>query len=104
MTDAKADFRDRVETLMAQVPDGAVATYGDIAALAGQPTAARVVGGIAHTGNEQLPWHRLVNTQGKLAIGYPGGMRRQQQLLEKEGVSCTNFMVDDFPTRRWRPL
>ncbi|NCO10770.1 MGMT family protein [Candidatus Saccharibacteria bacterium] len=96
-------LRQVVEAYMARVPAGAVTTYGDLAALAGQPTAARLVGGIAHTGNEQLPWHRLVNSRGKLAAGYPGGRRTQQQLLEKEGVSCTDFLVDDFDLRRWRP-
>lgn len=87
---------------MALLPPGKVTTYGDIAALAGHPYAARVVGGIAHYGNPELPWHRLVNRQGGLAKGYPGGMEVQQRHLEEEGISCTNYIIDDFNSLRWK--
>jgi len=98
-----ANFRERVESLMADVPEGRVVTYGDLAGLAGQANASRVVGGIAHFGNPDLPWHRLVNRFGGLAAGFHGGREAQQQLLEQEGVRCTNHIVDDFEERRWRP-
>lgn len=97
------EFRDRVYELMAQVPPGQVTTYGDLAGLAGHAYAARVVGGIAHTGPAGLPWHRLVNRFGGLAAGFHGGREVQQQLLENEGVACTGFIVDDFEERRWLP-
>ena len=71
-------FRKDVEALMAKVPAGRVATYGDLAALAGQPYAARVCGGMAHYGDPELPWHRLVNRFGGLAAGYHGGRRTQE--------------------------
>jgi len=58
---------------MAQVPAGKVTTYGDLAGLAGQANASRIVGGIAHFGNPDLPWHRLVNRFGGLASGFHGG-------------------------------
>ena len=45
------EFRQKVESLMAQVPKGRVTTYGDLSALAGHPYAARVVGGMAHHGD-----------------------------------------------------
>ena len=96
-------FRERVETLMAQVPGGTVTTYGDLAGLAGQANASRIVGGIAHFGNSDLPWHRLVNRFGGLAAGFHGGREAQRQLLEQEGISCTNFIVDNFEELRWRP-
>lgn len=96
-------FRERVETLMAQVPGGTVTTYGDLAGLAGQANASRIVGGIAHFGNPDLPWHRLVNRFGGLAAGFHGGREAQRQLLEQEGISCTNFIVDNFEELRWRP-
>ena len=51
-------FRERVYQLMMMLPAGKVTTYGDLAAMAGQPRAARIVGGIAHTGPMDLPWHR----------------------------------------------
>jgi alkylated DNA nucleotide flippase Atl1 len=74
-----------------------------LAALAGHPYASRVVGGIAHYGDEKLPWHRLVNRFGGLASGYYGGREVQAAMLESEGVTCTNFIVDDFKERRWQP-
>lgn len=98
-----SNFRERVEALMAEVPMGYVVTYGDLAGMAGQANASRVVGGIAHFGNPDLPWHRLVNRFGGLAAGFHGGREAQQQLLEQEGVACTNHIVDDFEERRWRP-
>lgn len=88
---------------MAQVPHGQVTTYGDLAALAGQPAASRIVGGIAHYGSPDLPWHRLVNRFGGLAAGFPGGREVQEQLLAAEGVACTDHIVDKFEERRWQP-
>ena len=98
------EFRSKVEALMAQVPAGRVTTYGDIAALAGHPYAARIVGGMAHYGDPELPWHRLVNRFGGLAAGYHGGRRTQEEHLAAEGVACTNQIVDNFEAIRWRPL
>jgi methylated-DNA-protein-cysteine methyltransferase-like protein len=96
------NFRVKVEELMAQVPYGQVVTYGDLAGMAGHANASRVVGGIAHFGDSDLPWHRLVNRFGGLAAGFHGGREAQQQLLEAEGVTCTNFIVDNFEELRWR--
>lgn len=96
-------LRSDIESLMSKVPAGQVTTYGDLAALAGHPYAARIVGGIAHYGDENLPWHRLVNRFGGLASGYYGGRETQEQHLLAEGVTCTNFIVDDFEIRRWKP-
>ena len=96
-------FREKVYELMAHVPEGKVTTYGDIAGLAGHANASRIVGGIAHYGPSELPWHRLVNRFGGLAAGFHGGREVQQQLLEAEGITCTNFIVDDFKERRWKP-
>jgi methylated-DNA-protein-cysteine methyltransferase-like protein len=101
---ADASFRETVEQLMAQVPDGKVTTYGDVAALAGHPLAARIVGGMAHYGNQELPWHRLVNRFGGLASGYPGGREVQQIHLEAEGHTCINFVLSNFKEIRWQPL
>lgn len=100
---SSVDFRQRVEVLIAQVPYGRVTTYGDVAALAGQPAASRVVGGIAHYGDINLPWHRLVNRFGGLASGFHGGREVQAQLLEQEGITCTDHIVDNFKEIRWQP-
>ena len=99
----QSGFRDEVYRLMSLLPPGKVTTYGDLASMAGQPRAARIVGGIAHHGPEQLPWHRLVNKEGGLAIGFPGGQEVQRQLLEGDGISCTNYAIDNFGECRWRP-
>jgi len=103
MNKLDSKFRDRIYELIAQVPAGQVTTYGDLAGFAGHAYAARVVGGIAHAGSTDLPWHRLVNRFGGLAAGFHGGREVQQQLLENEGVACTGFIVDDFKERRWLP-
>ncbi len=97
-------LRDRVYGLMADLPADKVTTYGDLASMAGSPRAARIVGGIAHSGPEDLPWHRLVNAAGGLAVGYPGGQAVQRQLLEQDGIECDDeWHVKDFGERRWRP-
>lgn len=99
-----SQLRDRVYALMAELPGDKVTTYGDIAAMAGSPRAARVVGGIAHAGPVGLPWHRLVNIQGGLAIGFPGGQDVQRQLLEQDGIECDDeWRIKDFGARRWQP-
>lgn len=100
---APSQFRQDVEAIVATLPAGKVTTYGDLAALAGHPYAARVVGGVAHYGSPALPWHRVVNRHGGLASGYPGGMEVQRQHLEAEEITCTDYIVDDFATLRWRP-
>lgn len=99
-----SSFRDQVYRLMAQVPAGQVVTYGDLAGLAGHAYAARVVGGMAHHGPLELPWHRLVNRFGGLASGYHGGRAVQRQLLEAEGTLCSDdFIVINFKELRWNP-
>jgi len=75
---------------VAQIPQGRVMTYGQIAALCGQPQAARIVGGIAHFGDPALPWQRVVNKQGGLASGYPGGCHGHRQVLEAEGFKVSD--------------
>lgn len=82
-------FGKSVESVVASVPFGKVVTYGQVAAMIGHPRAARQVGGVAHYGNLDIPWHRLVNRFGGLASGYHGGREAQQQHLEAEGVQFT---------------
>ena len=100
---SEANFRAKIEELVTHVPRGQVTTYGDLAALAGRPAASRIVGGIAHYSDPQLPWHRVVNRFGGLASGYHGGRGAQAKHLEQEGVTCTNHIVDNFATVRWKP-
>lgn len=85
MQQTSSGFRERVEAVVAQIPPGRVMTYGQLAALCGNPRAARIVGGIAHFGNPSLPWERVVNKSGGLAAGYPGGRQGHRAALEAEG-------------------
>ena len=92
MHEVEPGFREQVEALVAQIPRGRVMTYGQLAALCGNARAARIVGGIAHFGDPDLPWQRVVNKQGGLASGYPGGRAGHKQVLEGEGV----WVSDDY--------
>ncbi len=96
-------FRQRVEALVAQIPTGRVMTYGQLAALCGNPRASRIVGGIAHFGDPILPWQRVVNKQGGLASGYPGGRREHKQVLEAEGVSVSDDYYVSVADLLWWP-
>lgn len=96
-------FKERVYELVAQIPMGRVMTYGQLAALCGSPNAARIAGGIAHFGDPDLPWHRVVNKQGGLASGYPGGRKSQKDHLEAEGLSVDNNFKVDVATLIWWP-
>lgn len=87
-------FRERVLAVVATIPSGRVMTYGQIAALCGSPRAARIVGGIAHTADQTLPWQRVVNASGGMAAGYPGGTAGHQKHLEQEGVIFTNSHIN----------
>ena len=98
-----SDFAERVYEYVAQIPPGRVMTYGQLAALAGSPRAARIVGGIAHYGPEDLPWHRVVNRFGDCASGYPGGKEGHRQVLETEGFQVDNYRIVNFAKRRWWP-
>lgn len=86
MAETEKLFADRVYAIVAQIPTARVMTYGQIAAIAGNARASRIVGGIAHYGPSDLPWHRVVNKKGGLASGYHGGRNAQKEHLESEGV------------------
>lgn len=83
-------FYQAIYDIVAQIPPGRVATYGQIAAMAGRPGNARQVGfAMSHVPvDRDLPCHRVVNRQGELAPAYAfGGQAKQRALLESEGVT-----------------
>lgn len=98
------EFRERVYDVVRQIPRGRVMSYGQIAALCGNPRAARIVGGIAHWGDPDLPWQRVVMHDGSLAPGYPGGTAGHAEVLRAEGVEISDdFKVVDMAKRLWQP-
>lgn len=82
-------FKDRVYKIVAQIPKGKVATYGQVARLAGKPKAARAVGALMKHNPyiTKVPCHRVVGFDGRL-VGYSGqgGVTKKRQLLISEGV------------------
>lgn len=87
-------FAERVYALVASIPNGRVMTYGQIAARCGSARASRIVGGIAHFGPVDLPWHRVVNKKGGLAAGYYGGREGHKKDLEAEGIEVFGELGD----------
>ena len=103
MTVEGSTFKTRVNLLVSQIPEGRVMTYGQIAAVCGNPRAARIVGGLAHFGDVTLPWHRVVNKNGGLASGYPGGKSGHKQVLMQEGIEVNNEYRVNIEELLWRP-
>lgn len=94
-------FVNRVYRIVAEIPRGKVATYGQIAEMAGDPSAARDVGYImSHVPpGLGLPCHRVVNRTGTLAPDYAfGGQKRQRAMLEAEGIT---FLQDGRINVEW---
>ena len=80
---------EKIYNIVKQIPKGKVATYGQVAALAGNPRWARVVGYALHNNPAPgvIPCHRVVNRDGRVASGFAfGGSGVQRELLEKEGI------------------
>ncbi len=80
--------------LVRRIPPGRVATYGQIAALAGRPGAARAVGRAMSECPADVPWHRVVNARGGISRrADPDGMLTQRLRLEAEGVRLESGRV-----------
>ncbi|WP_319543885.1 MGMT family protein [uncultured Pseudodesulfovibrio sp.] len=82
-------FTVRAIALIRSIPLGKVTTYGTIASMAGNRRAARQVARLLHSSSrkERLPWHRVVNREGKISLAPQQGYENQKQLLENEGVT-----------------
>ena len=82
------EFEDRVKKTIKAIPRGKVATYGQIAALAGNYRAARQVVRVLHSSSEKdsLPWQRVINSRGKISLPRDRGFEKQKRLLLEEGV------------------
>jgi methylated-DNA-protein-cysteine methyltransferase-like protein len=98
------EFKNRVTEVVSSIPKGRVMTYGQIAALCGNPRASRIVGGIAHWGDPSLPWQRVVMKNGSLAPGFPGGTAGHAEALRADGVEVDENYRVDTDILLWRPL
>ena len=95
---------ERIWKTVKRIPKGRVATYGQIAHVAGLGSRARQVGYALHSlpDGSNVPWHRVINSQGKISLQRAGGYDEQRTLLEAEGVEFDGERVrlDRF---QWRP-
>jgi len=100
------DFHRRTIDVIKKIPCGRVATYGQIAAMAGDPRAARQVVRTLHTSSdkEKLPWHRVINSQGRISLPPGRGYELQRSLLEREGVKFGLGDRIDLKQYLWQPV
>ncbi len=97
--------RSAIFAVINAIPPGQVATYGQVARLAGLPGAARLVGNTLHTLPEgtRLPWHRVINAQGRISLP-PDSPSYAEQIarLRAEGVTVENGKLS-LAQHQWHP-
>ncbi len=94
-------FSAAVLRVVRRIPPGRVATYGDVAGMAGRPRAARAVGNIMREcGDRDVPCHRVVGAAGALG-GYGGEEALKRSLLRAEGLVIVGKRVRGFAAARW---
>lgn len=101
---ASEGFFERVYEVVEQIPEGMVATYGQVALLAGRPRSARYVGYALHSNPRpgEIPCHRVVFVDGHICEGFAfGGPDAQRELLLGEGVAFKDDMHVDLAVCRW---
>ena len=82
----KNNFTERVRNVVRDIPKGKVMTYGEVAAVAGSPGAARAVGTIMSKNYDKgIPCHRVIGADGSLGGYNRGGIEKKRKLLQKEG-------------------
>lgn len=98
------EFAESVHRWVRRIPEGSVASYGDVAALAGSPRAARGVGAVLNglDPDSDVPWWRVVNRRGRLSIPAEVGRRAlQRRLLLDEGVAFVDEESVDLQRHHW---
>jgi len=96
----------RIYAVVRRIPEGRVATYGQVASLAGLAGRARQVGYALHALPEgtAIPWHRVVNASGGISLrSMPGSELVQRGLLEREGIRLDPRGRVPLARVRWRP-
>lgn len=97
-------FSDLIIKIVKMIPKGKVASYGQIALMAGEPRAARQVGWILNRKSDsQTPWWRIINNSGRISIKHPEiSAAEQEELLEKEGVEVEKHLEINIEKFRWQ--
>jgi methylated-DNA-protein-cysteine methyltransferase-like protein len=103
---ARSDRYRRIYAVVSRIPKGRVASYGQVAVLAGLPRQARLVGYALHSlpADGDVPWHRVVNAAGKISLRADGlgHDELQAQLLRREGVRFVDGAIP-LARYRWQP-
>jgi methylated-DNA-protein-cysteine methyltransferase related protein len=97
-------YRERVFKIVRRIPRGRVMTYGQIAYILGEGYTPRTVGFVMHGADADLPWHRVINSQGRCSTGrvvLPAD--KQQRMLETEGVEFDDHGKCALPVFLWHP-
>jgi O-6-methylguanine DNA methyltransferase len=98
----ESPFTRRVLSVVRRIPAGRVATYGDVAAAAGRPRAARAVGNIMRECKARdVPAHRVIAAAGQIG-GYGGNIELKKALLRAEGLLVSGKRVREFKQKRWK--
>lgn len=97
-------YRERVYEIVRRIPSGRLMTYGQIAGILGEGYTARTVGYVMHGAEDDVPWQRVINSQGKCSTGrLTIPMNLQQEILESEGIEFSAAGKCDLKTLIWYP-
>jgi len=90
------EFTKRVIEIIQNIPTGKVSTYGEIAKQAGNSRASRQVSRVLSTSSKKydLPWHRVINSKGKISLRSGDGFELQKAMLQSEGVAVKDDQID----------
>jgi methylated-DNA-protein-cysteine methyltransferase-like protein len=99
------EFEEKVKGVIKSIPRGKVATYAQVAALAGNHRAARQVVRVLHTSSDKdrLPWHRVINSRGGISLERGRGFEEQKRQLSREGVRVDEYGRIDLEEFQWEP-
>lgn len=102
---AETPFTREVKKAIRSIPRGRVATYGQVAALAGRERASRGVSWILHSSSEAagLPWHRVIGGRGVISLPRGRGFEKQRKRLVAEGVAVGPGGRIDLERYQWQP-
>lgn len=98
-------FYERVINIIQSIPEGKVATYGEIADYAGNQRAARQVAYILNSSwrKHNLPWYRVINSKGSISLPKDRGYELQKKLLKREGIIFDKDDCIDLKRFQWFP-